>query len=124
MGRKKQVKHNLALSLLATSGKQLVRRVNQLVDLLPQNLVRSFGISAIETKVEAGSGSLPVKTLLSAALVFSSKKIKPTALAKRFRKGNPPLIGYIHKNKFYIDFKSVLPEQDKIIIQLIQDSLS
>ena len=124
LGRKKQVKHNLALSLLATSGKQLVRRVNQLVDLLPQNLVRSFGISAIETKVEAGSGSLPVKTLLSAALVFSSKKIKPTALAKRFRKGNPPLIGYIHKNKFYIDFKSVLPEQDKIIIQLIQDSLS
>ena len=124
LGSQRQVKHNLALSLLVTSGKQITRRVNRTLNLLPQNLVRSFGISAIETKVEAGSGSLPVNTLPSAALVFSPKKVKPTVLAKKFRKGNPPLIGYIHKNKFYIDFKSVLSKQDNIIIKLIQENLS
>jgi L-seryl-tRNA(Ser) seleniumtransferase len=124
LGSQNQVKYNLALSLLVTSGKQITRRVNRTLALLPQNLVRSFGISAIETKVEAGSGSLPVKALPSAALVFSPKKVKPTVLAEKFRKGNPPLIGYIHRNKFYIDFKSVLSKQDKIIIQLIQENLS
>ncbi len=124
LGSQKQIKHNLALSLLLTSGKQIKRRVNRTLASLPQNLVRSFGISAIETRVEAGSGSLPIKTLPSAALVFSPKKVKPTVLAEKFRKGNPPLIGYIHRNKFYIDFKSVLPKQDKIIIQLIQENLS
>ena len=124
LGSQNQVKYNLALSLLVTSGKQITRRVNRTLALIPQNLVRSFGISAIETKVEAGSGSLPVKALPSAALVFSPKKVKPTVLAEKFRKGNPPLIGYIHRNKFYIDFKSVLSKQDKIIIQLIQENLS
>ena len=124
LGSQKQDKHNLALSLLATSGKQLTRRVNRMLDSIPQNLVRSFKISAVETKVEAGSGSLPVKTLPSAALVFSPKKVKPVVLAEKFRKGNPPLIGYIHRNNFYIDFKSVLPKQDKIIIHLIQENLS
>ena len=124
LGSQRQVKHNLALSLLVTSGKQITRRVNRTLNLLPQNLVRSFGISAIETKVEAGSGSLPVKTLPSAALVFSPKKVKLTVLAEKFRKGNPPLIGYIHRNRFYIDFKSVLSKQDKIIIQLVQENLS
>jgi L-seryl-tRNA(Ser) seleniumtransferase len=124
LGSQKQVKHNLALSLLVTTGKQITRRVNRTLALLPNNLVQSFGISVIETKVEAGSGSLPVNTLPSAALVFSPKKVKPTVLAKKFRKGNPPLIGYIHKNKFYIDFKSVLSKQDNIIIKLIQENLS
>ena len=124
LGSPKQVKHNLALSLLATSRKQLTRRVKRMLGSLPQNLVRSFEISAVETKVEAGSGSLPVKTLPSAALMFSPKNVKPTVLAEKFRKGNPPLIGYIHRNKFYIDFKSVLPKQDKIIIQIIQENLS
>ncbi len=123
-GRKKHVKHNLALSLLATSRKQLFLRVNRVLDSLPKNLIRSFGISAVETKVEAGSGSLPVKSLPSAALVFSTKKIKSTALAIKFRIGDPPMIGFIHGNKYYIDFKSVLPKQDKIIIQLIKNTLS
>ena len=80
LGSQKQDKYNLALSLLATSGKQLTRRVNRMLDSIPQNLVRSFEISAVETKVEAGSGSLPVKTLPSAALVFSPKKVKPLSL--------------------------------------------
>jgi L-seryl-tRNA(Ser) seleniumtransferase len=124
LGSKKRGNPNLTLSLLATTGKQLIGRVNRVLDCLPRNLVRSFSISTVETKVEAGSGSLPVKNLPSAALVFSSKKLKPTLLAEKFRDGNPPLIGYIHSNKYYIDFKSILPKQDKIIIQLIEKNLS
>ncbi|MBH50101.1 MAG: L-seryl-tRNA(Sec) selenium transferase [Candidatus Marinimicrobia bacterium] len=119
-----QANQNLTLSLLATPRKNLLKRVKRVIEALPQKVVRLYGISSVETEVEAGSGSLPVKTIPSAGMVFYSKKYKPSELAKIFRMCDPSIIGYIHGNKFFLDFKSVLPRQDKIITSIIQKFIS
>jgi len=119
----KQSNQNLSLSLLATPRKHLLKRIKRIIESIPKKIVKSYGISSVETEVEAGSGSLPVKTIPSAGLVFYSKKKKPSKLAKQFRMCDPPVIGYIHGNKFFLDFKSVLPRQDKIVTSIVQEIL-
>ncbi len=116
----KQANQNLTLSLLATPRKNLLKRVNQIIESLPEKVVKLYGISSVKTEVEAGSGSLPVKNIPSAGMVFCSKKHKPSELAKKFRMCVPSVIGYIHGNKFFLDFKSVLPRQDKTLTSIIQ----
>jgi len=119
-----QANQNLTLSLLATPRKNLLKRVKRIIETLPQKVVKLYGISSVETEVEAGSGSLPVKNIPSAGMVFYSKKHKPSELAKIFRMCDPSVIGYIHGNKFFLDFKSILPRQDKIITSIIQEFIS
>jgi L-seryl-tRNA(Ser) seleniumtransferase len=123
IGTSTQIKKNLTLSLLAEPGKKLLKRVNKILDTLPTKIKKTYGIHSIQTVVEAGSGSLPAESLPSAALVFSSNNMKPKELAKTFRHGHPSLIGYIHENKYFIDFKAVLKDQDKLVVQLIKENL-
>jgi len=42
-------------------------------------------------------------------------------LAKAFRVGEQPVVGYTKGNIFYIDLKAVLPNQLSRLIQAIQD---
>ena len=64
-----------------------------------------MNIKLIKSKVEAGSGSSPEK-IKSIAIVFEAKN-KNVLLAKKFRKGKIPVVGFIKDNKFYIDLKAV-----------------
>ena len=45
------------------------------------------------------------------ALMFKSKNETCSELARKFRTGTIPVIGFISDNKFYIDLKAVLPKQ-------------
>ena len=70
-----------------------------------------LGVSIEDSLVEAGSGSLPIKSIESACFKFKSSKYKPTEIARYFRNLNPPIIGYIKKNYFHIDLKAILDDQ-------------
>ena len=52
-----------------------------------------------------------IKSIESAALSFKPVYMKVSNLASAFRDGALPLVGYIFKNRFYIDLKAVLPHQ-------------
>jgi L-seryl-tRNA(Ser) seleniumtransferase len=80
-----------------------------------------LGISLMDSEVEAGSGSLPDDKIESASLSFSPKNGKVKDLAKAFRCGSIPVVGYIQKNTFYIDLKAVLPNQIKRLSTSIQE---
>ncbi|MBC8322492.1 MAG: L-seryl-tRNA(Sec) selenium transferase [Candidatus Marinimicrobia bacterium] len=112
---------NLSLKLLTTSQKTLMKRGEKILTDIPKKKIKDLGISLVESKVEAGSGSLPVETIPSAALKFNPKTISVSKLAKIFRTGNIPVVGYTKGNTFYIDLKAVLPNQVIRLIQAIQD---
>ena len=124
MCQKSQMKYNLALNLLATPRKHLLKRIKNVMHSVSKKKKPTNTFKIVETEVEAGSGSLPVQSIPSAAIVISSKKTGAKVIAEKFRLNNPPLIGYINKNKFYIDFKAILPKQDKIVKSIILESLS
>ena len=104
-------KMNLALNMLTTSRKILKKRANKVISALAKSKIKKLGISVVDSTVEAGSGSLPVRSIASAALKFKPSSVKVSDLASAFRNGALPVVGYTYKNTFYIDLKAVLPHQ-------------
>jgi L-seryl-tRNA(Ser) seleniumtransferase len=107
--------------MLTTSRKILKTRGQKVLDSLQKKTIKDLGILLVDSEVEAGSGSLPDDKIESASLSFSPKNGKAKDLAKAFRCGSIPVVGYIHKNTFYIDLKSVLPNQIKRLSTVIQE---
>ena len=112
---------NLSLKLLTTSQKVLLNRGQKILYSIPKKKVNQLGIALVESLVEAGSGSLPVKSIPSAALKFTPQKITVSALAKTFREGKIPVVGYTKGNRFYIDLKAVLPNQSPQLVEAITE---
>ena len=112
---------NMSMKLLTTSQKTLKKRGERILVDIAKKKVKDLGLSLVESKVEAGSGSLPVETIPSAALRFKPKTMSVSKLAKAFRTGNTPVVGYTKGNTFYIDLKAVLTNQVTRLTQAIQD---
>ncbi len=110
---------NLTLKLLTTSQKTLLNRGAKILGDLPHIKANQLGITLVESLVEAGSGSLPVKSIPSAALRFTPQQMTVSTLAKSFREGAIPVVGYTKGNAFYIDLKAVLPNQSLQLIEAI-----
>ena len=104
-------KDNLSLRMLTTKRSTLVNRGKKVIQGLTKKKIKDFNIVLENSKVEAGSGSLPENPIESIALSFSHKNISPNALARKFRSGRIPVVGYIKSNKFIIDLKAILPNQ-------------
>ena len=98
---------NLALKLLTRTRSDLEKLITKLLDKLGTNIVKKYGLEIINTKVEAGSGAMPINSIKSAGITFDNKKITPNKLSKRFRDCSTPLIGHIKENRFIIDFKAI-----------------
>ena len=104
-------KDNLSLRMLTTKRRTLVNRGKKVIQGLTKKKIKDFNIVIENSKVEAGSGSLPENPIESIALSFSHNKISPNELARKFRSGRIPVVGYIKSNKFIIDLKAILPNQ-------------
>ncbi len=66
---------------------------------------------------EFGAGSLPGRTIESAALQLPAKQ--PDELAQRLRRSKPPVIGVIRNNSLHIDFLAIEPEQEDPLAQAL-----
>ena len=104
-------KDNLSLRMLTTKRSTLANRGKKVIQGLTRKKIKDFNIVLENSKVEAGSGSLPENPIESIALSFSHKNISPNELARKFRSGRIPVVGYIKSNKFIIDLKAILPNQ-------------
>lgn len=131
-------KDNLSNTLLQTSQKTLRNKAEKLFSQLKPSVKKRWNIKIIDSTVEAGSGSLPEEKIESIALQFSSQRsgirdqesdtshLSPltnhvTKLAQQLRMRSVPIIGYIHKNTFYIDLKAILPEQYPELVKAINE---
>lgn len=112
-------KDNLTLLLLSTKRVMLKKRGRKIIQSISTKRKSRLGIVLIESTVEAGSGSLPACEIESMALRFHPKNQKISELAYRFRTGKTPVVGYISGNRFFIDLKTILPNQVALLIDVI-----
>ena len=117
------LKDNLTLSLMTTTRNQLHKRATKTLSYVSTKIKSSHNISIRETLVEAGSGTLPGATFESIAFKINSKNYSSAKLSYKFRNSKNPIVGYIKGNSYYIDFKSIIPTQDKIVIESILEVL-
>jgi len=82
----------------------------------------------IDGESMVGGGSLPGGTLPTKLLAFNSEgrgkgALPVQALAVSLRRQEIPVIGRISGNRLLLDPRSVLPEEDEIVIRAIQNSI-
>ena len=80
------------------------------------------GVEPVQATV--GGGSLPGETLSSWAAVLSPAIEEGVdTLAQRLRLGDPGVFGRIDQNRLVLDLRTVLPEDDEILLRSLRHSL-
>ncbi len=86
----------------------------------------ALGFEAIKIsrhKCEVGGGSLPGVAIESIALELSSRGVSPEQLSYGLRMCEPPVISRIYNERVLIDLRTVLPEEDSILIDKLIEVL-
>ncbi len=117
--------------MIATPQAALAQRAHRWAQQLNQ-----WGIHAevLEGQSTIGGGSLPGETLPTALLAISENQAStpelPThqasfldALAARLRAGNPPVVARILRDHLLLDPRTVLPEQDSLLLEVLRAAL-
>ena len=99
------------LKMLFTPIEELEKRVDNIINKLDKNIFKLE-----KTNTYMGGGTLPNKVFPSVALHIDGKV---NILEKEFRKNN--IIGRIEKDKFLLDFRSIMPQDDELVFKIIQE---
>lgn len=84
---------------------------------------RGIAVAVRDSTATPGGGSLPGGAIKSIALVLKPT-VKPSELNRLLLDANPPLVGYIEKNEFYIDLRTIDPADDGEVINILSDIAS
>jgi len=100
--------------MLATSPGQIQQRAADWAAVLGQGEV-------IPGESTVGGGSLPGETLPTFLFTISSSN--PNRLINRLRRSSPPIIARVQDDRLALDPRSVLPEQDPLLLAALQNIL-
>ena len=114
---------NLTFSLLTRNRKKINAIGKKILDALDKKIIKKYNIELINSKVQAGSGSLPIEDIESVAITISCSNITCSKISLKFRQSIIPTIGYIKGRKFFIDLKAVPQSQIKDLIKSIKHCL-
>jgi L-seryl-tRNA(Ser) seleniumtransferase len=100
--------------MIATPEAEIVRRAEHLCRWLQR---RGITAEVVACRSAIGGGSTPGETLASSAIALDDAA--PDRLAAALRRGDPPIIGRIANGRLLLDLRTVLPEQDALLPELI-----
>ncbi len=106
--------------MLGLDAKEIERRARAASDTLALGLAGRARVSVVEDRSQVGSGSVPVETLPTFVLKIESASLPAEELARRLRRGAPPVFGRVHKDALLLDFRTVFPEEDGIVIDAVR----
>lgn len=100
--------------MITTPLQSLVERANGLQRSLAEAGVT---VAVRTTTATIGGGSLPGETLPSLALSLSGTQLE--AHSRRLRLGNPPVFGRIEDGELLIDLRTILPDDDSLLLECL-----
>lgn len=105
-------------SLLSTSVANLQNRAERLA---PQLAAASSvaGAEAVQSTTFLGGGSVPAQEMSTWCIALTPADCNATELAARLRGGNPPVFTRLHKDRVWLDLRSVFPHQDILLAQAV-----
>ena len=113
--------HTLPLNQsLQADPKQLKRRATKLAKALVD---LPMTVAVTEGESQVGGGALPQANLPSITLDLVPDNLSLKDFATRLRRAPTPVIGVISGQRFRIDLRTIFPEQEKRLLQSIQESL-
>ena len=79
---------------------------------------REIESEVVDGRTAIGGGSAPGQTLPTRRLMISAE-IPAETIAEQMRSYSPPVIGRIEDERFYIDPRTVLPEERGIVTEAL-----
>lgn len=76
----------------------------------------------LDSESTVGGGSLPGETLPTAVLALEVER--PQQFSEKLRMASPPLISRIAKDRVILDPRTVLPDQDELVIAILKNQWS
>ena len=89
----------------------------RIADRLKVVFEKTVSINVSETQSEIGSGSLPVETLPSIAVMLTPNTISVDRLSECFRLGNTPIIGRIEDDQLWFDVRTLYEMEQELLIE-------
>ena len=100
------------LAMLSLSAEQIEARAQALADRL---YAAGWHVSLMSGESAVGGGSAPGVTLDTVLLALERDGMRPDAIERRLRSGDPPVIARIQDDRVVLDLRTVLEEQDAVL---------
>jgi L-seryl-tRNA(Ser) seleniumtransferase len=110
-----------AIGLLQVSEGELRNRASAMSSSL-SDLPLQIAIRRSTARV--GGGTLPKSTVSSITIEIVPRHRSPADFAARLRHRTPPVIGYITKERFKLDLRTIFPHQEQAVVEAIRDACS
>ena len=75
---------------------------------------------AAQSQSMLGGGSLPTQKIPTWCVAMRPRGSSVNRVAERLRSANPAVIGRVQKDTLLVDMRTVLPEQDIVLVELLQ----
>ena len=80
---------------------------------------RGASAAVVAAESTVGGGSLPGERLATTALAISPRRGGAADLLRRLREHEPPVIGRIVEERVLLDPRTVLPDEDGVIVEAV-----
>ena len=108
-----------ALKMLSATQDELLAQAEFLSRRI-KGLLPNWDIEAVGTTDETGGGSLPNVPLNGAAVAIIPTDMSVDMLEKTLRLGKVPIIARIHKEKLLLSMRSILTDEEEMIVDAIR----
>jgi L-seryl-tRNA(Ser) seleniumtransferase len=104
--------------MIAASPVSIEARASRLARLLPPG----YSATLLDGQSAIGGGALPGE-LLPTRLLALQGPISADRLALSLRNADPPIVGRIERGSFALDLRTVLPEEDELLLETFSGAL-
>jgi L-seryl-tRNA(Ser) seleniumtransferase len=101
----------------------LKKRAQQVVKKL-KNLSQSLSVATVELSSEVGGGSLPDVLIPSFGIALQPLKISVETFEEKLRNLEVAIIGRIEKGKLLVDMRTILKEDEPLLVKGIETALA
>lgn len=109
------------LAMLRVSEDELRLRAGKIVAGLAR-LPLQAGVGAGRSQL--GGGTLPRSGIPSVTVELAPRHLTVEELARRLRRGTPPVVGFISNGRFKLDLRTVFPRQDEAVLAAVRQALA
>ena len=80
---------------------------------------KNASITLKDSKAQTGSGALPLEEIPSKVIAIKHNKKSAEKVAQFFRANNPPIMGYVKNEEFFMDMRTVVDSEIMAIVAAI-----
>ncbi len=115
----KAVKEIPTLKMITMPESIIKKRAIKLCDKLSMIAADKADFTAEATIGRVGGGALPTQELKSRAIKIAPKKMSASDLESALRGSSPPIIARIEEEKIILDLRTIQPDEEEEILQII-----